>query len=119
MFGWLNRIALKGLFNDAQRKIAGDPYVDPSMRQASSPLALAIAHAAYPAVKFGDADADAFLRALPPPVLGWDDAGKVAHRYVHFGDLGLDECLRMQYGVSALELLKSVFGEQHPQKTGG
>ena len=114
MFGWLNRIPLRGLANVAHRKISGDPYTPSSLRDAAFPLALAIAHAAYPSANFGDADADALLRRLPTPVLGWDAAGKVAHRYVHFGDFGLEDCLRQQYGVSALAILQSLFGERRP-----
>ena len=107
MFGWLSNVAFKGLVKDTYRKICRDHGIPESVGGASFPLALMVAHAAYPKGKWGTADADTLLERLPSPVLGWDEAGKVAHRFVHLNELRLDECLLRQYGVPVSVLLDS------------
>lgn len=105
MLSWFKDSAFKGLVKSAYGKICRDYGFSQATAPAAFVYALMIAHAAYPAGRWGTDDADAVLLALPTPALDWDAAGKIAHQYVHFNEGTLETCIQRIYGRSVQQLL--------------
>jgi hypothetical protein len=103
MFSWATNFAFQGLVKSTVRKICHDYHMPETF---ALPFALMLAHAAYPTGRWGTSDIDAILTALPNPVMDWDSAGKVAHRYVHFNEGTVEMCIHRMYGRPASELLE-------------
>lgn len=105
MLSRLTNSAFKGLVKSTHAKICRDYGFSQATAPVAFVYALMIAHAAYPSGRWGTADADAVLLALPTPALDWDSAGKLAHQYVHFNEGNLEACIQRIYGRSVQQLL--------------
>jgi len=69
------------------------------------PMAVMVAHAAYPKGKLGIAEVDAAITRLPQPIVSSEAAGKIAHRFTYFHEMTLNDCLKQQYGKTLEELM--------------
>jgi len=105
MLSWFNNFAFQGLVKSAHGKICRDHGFSQGTAPVAFVYALMLAHAAYPSGRWGTADADAVLLALPTPTLDWDSAGKLAHQYVHFNEGTLETCIYRMYGRSVQQLV--------------
>ena len=105
MFGYFRDMAFRGLVNNVCRKLSASMNLPKEAASLCVPMAVMIAHASYPKARTGNPELDAAIRRLPQPIVGWDAAGKIAHRFAYLHELTLNECLQQQYGKSLQELM--------------
>jgi hypothetical protein len=105
MFGFFRNMAFRGLVTNVGAKLAAGMGLPKEAHSLVAPMALMVAHAAYPKAKTGIADVDAAIKRLPQPIVDSDAAGKIAHRFTYFHEMTLDQCLQQQYGKTLEELM--------------
>ena len=105
MLGYFRNMAFRGLVTNITTKLAASMRLPQEAIPLCVPMAVMVAHASYPKAKTGVPELDAAMGRLPQPILGWDDAGKIAHRFAYLHELTLDECLQQQYGKTLQELM--------------
>lgn len=106
MWGFLKNGAFKGLTNSCCKKMLKDMGMSREAAGAVMLPAIMIAHAAYPKARWGTPEIDEAIETFPTPIVGWDEAGKLAHRYAHFNEMSVDQCLHKQYGMTFKDLLE-------------
>lgn len=106
MWGFFNRVPFKGLANSCCKKMLKDTGLPRESAGVFLLPALMMAHAAYPKARWGKPEIDEAIERFPTPIVGWDEAGKLAHRYAHFNEMSADQCLIQQYGMNLKDLLE-------------
>jgi hypothetical protein len=112
MLGYFRNTAFRGLVTNITTKLAASMNLPKEAASLCVPMAVMVAHASYPKAKTGVPELDAAIGRLPQPIVGWDDAGKIAHRFAYLHELTLNECLQQQYGKSLQELMAFFEGPQ-------
>ena len=107
MWGFLTNGAFKGLVSSCCKKMLKDMGMPREAVSAVLLPAIMVAHAAYPNAKWGASEIDEIIERLPTPIMGWDQSGKLAHRFAHFDEMSVGQCLVQQYGMTFEELLES------------
>lgn len=110
MFGFFSNGPFRGLVSNCCEKMLNDMGLPREAVGAVIPAALMIAHAAYPKGKLGRPELDEAIARLPQPIIGWNEAGKTAHRYVYFHEMTVGQCLLKQYGKTYEALLEYTSG---------
>ena len=105
MFGFMRDTAFRGLVSNIGAKLAESMKLPKEAHALVLPMAVMVAHASYPKGKMGIAEVDAAIARLPQPILDWDAAGKVAHRFTYYHEMTLNDCLKQQYGKTLEELM--------------